>query len=144
MSGGLAVTVAPSGADVRPVTDIEGVEDVSDAERRGVEDVDGAADVDDFNGAAGVNNAGIGSLRNGRSLLVFVFRCAGHSITRRKGTGWKTSVVSRVSTMPMLPRVSIMSGGYSTAAMVLCFGGGHGTRTRTNTFPDGTEANAAG
>jgi len=66
VSGGLAVTVAPSGADVRPVTDIEGVEDVNDAERRGVEDVDGAAGVDDFDGTAGVRNAGKGAGRDGR------------------------------------------------------------------------------
>ena len=45
-----------------------------------------------------------------------------------KGTGWKTSVVSRVSMMPMLSRVTIMSERYSAAAIVLCFGGDHGAR----------------
>ena len=73
-----------------------------------MEDVDGAAGVDDFNGAAGVINVGKGAGRDGRSLLAFGFRCAGPLVTRRKGTGWKTSVVSWVSMMPMLPRVSTM------------------------------------
>ena len=84
-----------------------------------MEDVDGAAGIDDFDGAAGVNDVGLGAGRDGRSLLAFVFRCAGRFTTRRKGTGWKTSVVSRVSMMSMLSRVSIMSEGYSAAAMVL-------------------------
>jgi len=41
--------------------------DVDDAERRGVEDIDGAASVDDFNGVAGVNDVGRGVGRDGRS-----------------------------------------------------------------------------
>ena len=49
--------------------------------------------------------------------------CGGKLITRRKGTGLKKPVVSRASMMPMLSRVSMMSEGYSAAAMVLCFGG---------------------
>jgi len=48
-------------------------------------------------------------------------------ITCQKGTGLETSVVSRVSMMSMLSRVSIMSEGH-LAAMVLCFGGDHGAR----------------
>ena len=47
MSGGLIGTVAPSGAEAAPVTDIEGAEDIDDTERRGVEDVGGTAGVDD-------------------------------------------------------------------------------------------------
>jgi len=64
---GLAGTVAPSGSEVGPVTDIEGVEDVDGAERRGVEEVDGAAGVYDFGGAAGVNDVGRDAGRDGRS-----------------------------------------------------------------------------
>ena len=79
----------------------------------------GVAGVDDFDGAAAVSDVGKGAGRDGRSLLAFVFRCARRLITRRKGTGWKTSVVSRVSVMSMLPRVSVMSERYSAAAMVL-------------------------
>ena len=45
-----------------------------------------------------------------------------------KGTWWKMSVVSRVSMMPVFSRVSVMSEGYSAAAMVLCFGGGRGAQ----------------
>ena len=74
-----------------------------------MEDVGGVAGVDDAHVAAGFNYVGKGAGRDGRSLLAFVFRCAGPLVTRRKGTGWKTSVVSWVSMMPMLPRVSIMS-----------------------------------
>ena len=37
---------------------IEGVEDVDDAERRGLEDVDGSAGIDDADGSAGVDNVG--------------------------------------------------------------------------------------
>ena len=37
-------------------------------------------------------------------------------------------MVSRVSMMSMLSRVSVMSEGYSAAAMVLCFGGDLGAR----------------
>ena len=77
-------------------------------------DVDGAAGVDDLDGAAGANDAGKGAGRDGRSLLVFVLRCCVGPLITRKGTGWKTSVVS------------MMSEWYSAAAMVLCFGGDHG------------------
>jgi len=58
----------------------------------------------------------------------YVFRCAGPFKTCQKGTGRKTSVVSRVSMMPMFPRVSMVPEGYSAAAMVLCFGGDHGAQ----------------
>ena len=108
---GLAGTVAPSSAQRLVRVAIEGVEDADDAERRGVEYVDGAAGVGDFDGAAGVSDVGKGAGRYERSLLAFVFRCAGRLLTRRKGTGWKTSVVSRVSVMSMFARVSIMSKG---------------------------------
>jgi len=40
------------------VADIEGVKDVDDSERRGVEDVGGAAYVNDADGAAGVRDVG--------------------------------------------------------------------------------------
>ena len=64
----------PPCPEAGPVAEIAGIEDVDDAERRGVEDVDGAAGVDDFDGVVGVNNA---AGRDGRSLLASVFRCAG-------------------------------------------------------------------
>jgi len=47
VSGELAGTVEPSGAKVGSVADIEGVKDADDAERRGVEDIDGSAGVND-------------------------------------------------------------------------------------------------
>ena len=47
--------------------DIEGVEDVDDAERRGVEDADGVAGVDDAGDVAGVGDAGRDSGGGGRS-----------------------------------------------------------------------------
>ena len=45
-----------------------------------------------------------------------------------KARGGRPRVVSRVSVMSMLPRMSMVSEGYSAAAMVLCFGGNHGAR----------------
>jgi len=42
MSGELAETVAPSGAEVGSVAYIEGAEDFDNAERRGVEDISGS------------------------------------------------------------------------------------------------------
>ena len=63
-SGELAGHVAPSGAEasgvgkavptvpgLSDIADIEGVEDVGDSERRGMENVDGAAGVGDADGA---------------------------------------------------------------------------------------------
>ena len=47
--------------------DIEGVEDLDDAERRGVEDAGGYADVDDAGGVAGVSDVGSDSGGDGRS-----------------------------------------------------------------------------
>ena len=51
--------------EVGPVAEIEGVEDVDDAEGRGVEYADGVAGVDDFDGVAGVNDVGKGAGRDG-------------------------------------------------------------------------------
>jgi len=59
--------LALSGAEVDFVADIEGVEDVDDSERRGVEDVDGGAGVDDVDGVAGVDDVGKDAGRDGRS-----------------------------------------------------------------------------
>ena len=114
--------VVPSGLSGRGDRKLRGRRRCRKA-RCGVEDVDGAAGVDDFDGAVGVNVVGLGAGRDGRLLSAFIFRCAGPLISRRKGMGWTTSVVSRVSVMPMFPRVSMMSEGYSAAATVLCFGG---------------------
>jgi len=118
VTGGFAENVAPSSSQrlVRSQGS-KASKDADDAERRGAEDVDGVAGVDDFDGAAGVNDVGKGAGPDGRSLLAFVFRCAGPLMTRRKGTGRKTSVVSRASVMSVLPRVSVMSEGHSAAAM---------------------------
>ena len=46
--------------------DIEGVEDVDDNEKRGVEDADGTAGIDDVGGVAGVNDVGRDAQGDGR------------------------------------------------------------------------------
>jgi len=51
----------------RSGADIDGAEDVDDAERRGVEDADGVAGVDNADGVAGVDDVGRDAGRNGRS-----------------------------------------------------------------------------
>jgi len=55
VSKGLLLRCRGGGEDQ---ADIGGVEDVGDAERRGVEDADGTAAADDVGGIAGVNDAG--------------------------------------------------------------------------------------
>ena len=67
MSGGLVGTVAPSSAQrlVRSrrskVSRTSTLQDVDDAERRGVkDDADGAAGTDDLDGAAGADDVGRG------------------------------------------------------------------------------------
>ena len=42
-------------------------------------------------------------VRDGRSLLASVFRCAGRLITRQKGMGWKTSVCRARAKCPVAP-----------------------------------------
>ena len=81
--------------------------------------------MEDVDGSAGVNSVGRGAGRDWR-FLIFVFLDQNFFKTRRKGTGWMTSVVPRVEMMAMLPRVPMMPEGCSAVAMVLCVGGGHG------------------
>ena len=47
----------------------EGVKDVDDAERRGLEDADGGSGADDADGLVGVDNVGRNTGRDGRKLL---------------------------------------------------------------------------
>ena len=63
-----------SGAEVDFVADIEGAEDADDAERSGLEDVDGGTDVDDAGGSAGVDDAGRDAGRDRRSRLCILCR----------------------------------------------------------------------
>ena len=51
-------------------------------------------------------------------------------LTHRKGTGWKTSMVSRMEMMPILSRVLMIPKKCSATAMVHCASGGHGARLK--------------
>ena len=96
--------------------------DADDAERRGVEDVDGAAGFDDFDGAAGVNGAGEGAGQDLRSFLAFVF-----SLRRAFNNPLKRHGVEGVGGVAGIDDVDV-AAVVSDVGRVL--GGGHGSLLR--------------